>query len=149
MPSRRRYFLDALTIQRIVVMALPMSVGALFLFDTYAAEGFAKASTMVLTVLAVFQWFNAWNCRAEETSLFALNPLVNIYLIGATATVIVLQLAAVYTPFMQNVLHTVPLSAADWLVIVPIAFSVVLVEELRKLLARTLATSAPITPIAR
>lgn len=140
----KKYLLDSLIIERMVVMALPMAVGALILFDMYAAEGFSKASTVALTTLAVFQWFNAWNCRAEKESLFALNPFSNIYLIGATGVVIILQMLAVYNPFLQGILHTVPLSLEDWLVIVPVAASIVLVEELRKLLALLFRHSAPI-----
>ena len=143
----KRYLLDHLTIQRMVVMALPMAVGALILFDVYAAEGFTKASTVVLTALAVFQWFNAWNCRSETRSLFSQSPLENLYLVGATAVVVVLQLLAVYHPLFQSILHTVPLTLADWLIIVPVALSVILVEEVRKFLARVLHTPAPVAAI--
>jgi len=139
----KKYLLDRLAVERMVVMALPMAVGALILFDMYAAEGFAKASTVVLSALAVFQWFNAWNCRAEKESLFSQNFFGNAYLVGATGLVICLQLLAVYNPFLQGILHTVPLSLADWLVIVPVAASIVLAEELRKLLARLFRTPAP------
>ena len=135
----KKYLLDRLAVERMVVMALPMAVGALILFDMYAAEGFAKASTVVLSALAVFQWFNAWNCRAEKESLFSQNFFGNAYLVGATGLVICLQLLAVYNPFLQGILHTVPLSLSDWLIIVPVAASIVLAEELRKFSARALS----------
>lgn len=60
----------------------------------------------------------------------------NKYLVGATAAIIALQILAVYNPLMQKLLRTAPLSLSDWLVIIPIAASIIAVEEIRKLLAR-------------
>ena len=122
-------------------MATPMAIGALYLFSNYLSLEPAKALTMSLTVLAVFQWFNAWNCRSEEKSLFQMNPFANPYLILATAVVFSLQMLAIYHPLLQSVLHTVPLSLQDWLLIVPIALSIVLVEEVRKFFHRRLHTA--------
>ena len=62
----KKYIVDSLMIQRMVVMALPMMFGTLFLFSQYFETDIAKAWTISLTVLAVFQWFNAWNCRSEN-----------------------------------------------------------------------------------
>ncbi|MBI4127645.1 MAG: cation transporting ATPase C-terminal domain-containing protein, partial [Parcubacteria group bacterium] len=91
---------------------------------------------IALTTLAVFQWFNAWNCRSEKESIFRMNPFSNLYLVGATTIVIVLQLLALYTPFMQGLLHTVPIGAVDWAIIITVASSVVVVEEVRKFFYR-------------
>ena len=129
----KRYLVDAPMTRRIVLMALPMMVGTLVMFTAYAQADLEKAWTISLTTLAVFQWFDAWNCRSERTSLFRMNPFSNWYLVGATTLVISLHMFAVYSPLLQSILHTVPLSFAEWLVIVPIAASIILVEELRKL----------------
>ena len=131
-----KYLVDSLIGWRMVFMALPMSLGTLYLFSTYLNLDPAKALTMSLTVLAVFQWFNAWNCLSESKSLFTSNPFKNPYLILATATVFSLQILAIYNPFLQSVLNTVPLSLNDWLLIVPVALSIVLVEEVRKFFYR-------------
>jgi Ca2+-transporting ATPase len=117
-------------------MAIPMMLGTLFLFGLYAQDDLGKALTISLTTLAVFQWFNAWNCRHERESIFSLGFWSNKYLLGATAIVVSLQLLAVYTPFLQNILHTEPLSIFEWLMIVPVAASIIVAEELRKFLAR-------------
>jgi Ca2+-transporting ATPase len=119
-----------------VFMAVPMMVGTLFLFKSYYQVDMTKALTVSLTTLAVFQWFNAWNCRHTSRSIFSLNPFSNKFLVGATLIVIILQLLAIYHPFLQKVLHTTSLSLADWYVIIPVAASIVVVEELRKLIYR-------------
>jgi Ca2+-transporting ATPase len=132
----KKWIVDGLMAQRICFMALPMVIGTLYLFKGYLETDLAKALTISLTTLAAFQWFNAWNCRSESKSIFQMNPFSNMYLVGATIIVICLQLAAVYTPFLQKVLRTVPLSFNEWLIVVPVAASIVLVEEIRKFFYR-------------
>ncbi len=136
----KKWIVDGLMAKRIFLMALPMAAGTLYLFQKYLSAGgeanVTKAWTISLTTLAVFQWFNAWNCRSESKSIFQTNPFSNRFLVGATAIVIVLQLFAIYNPLMQTFLHTAPLSLSEWLIIIPIAASVILVEEIRKFFYR-------------
>lgn len=132
----KRYLVDTLMIQRMVLMALPMMIGSLFLFQKYVASDMGKAWTVSLTVLAVFQWFNVWNCRSEEKSFFRTDFFSNTYLMGATAVVVSLQMLAVYTPFLQGILHTVPLTLSEWLMIIAVATSIIWVEEIRKFFYR-------------
>jgi len=132
----KKYLLDRLSIQRMFLMAIPMMIGTLFLFSRYYQTDMMKAWTVSLTVLAAFQWFNAWNCRHERKSVFQLNPFSNKLLLGSIITVIALQLFAVYNPFMQKILHTTALSLTDWLLIIPVASSIMVVEEIRKYIFR-------------
>ena len=135
-----KYLVDKLMVQRMFVMALPMALGSLFLFYQYlpgAGEtSLVKAWTISLTALAVFQWLNAFNCRSEKESIFKLKFFSNKFLIGAFIIVISLQLLAIYNPVLQKILRTTALDLNDWLVIVPIAFSIILFEEIRKLIYR-------------
>ncbi|MEK7630000.1 MAG: HAD-IC family P-type ATPase [Patescibacteria group bacterium] len=132
----KKYLVDKLMAQRMFIMAIPMMIGTLFLFNKYFENDIAKAWTISLTTLAVFQWFNAWNCRHESKSIFQINPFSNKFLVGSTLTIVFLQLLAVYNPSMQKLLRTVPLEFSEWLVIIPIAASIVLVEEIRKFFYR-------------
>jgi len=126
---------DRLMTVRMVVMAIPMALGTLALFALYM-DDMAKALTMSLTTLAVFQWFNAWNCRSDRESVFTTNPFANGYLVAALGVVIALQVFAVYVPFAQQFLHTTSLSLADWLLIIPVASTVLFAEEARKWIVR-------------
>jgi P-type Ca2+ transporter type 2C len=132
-----RFIIDSLSLKRIFIMALPMMLGSLYLFADNLDADLTKAWTVSLTTLAVFQWFNAWNCRSEHKSIFQMNPFSNKFLIAATGLVVVLQLVAVYNPLFQRLLHTAPLTLTDWMVILPVAFSIIAVEEVRKLLSRS------------
>jgi len=128
--------LDNLMIKRIFFMAIPMAMGTLFVFSQYYNNDLQKAWTASLTVLAVFQWFNAWNCRSHLFSIFSINPFSNKFLVGATGVVIGLHFLALYNPFFQKILRTVPLSWEDWALIVMVAMSILVVEEIRKLFYR-------------
>jgi len=132
----KKWIVDGLMAQRMFLMALPMAIGTLYLFKGYFETDFTKALTISLTTLAMFQWFNAWNCRSESKSIFQMNPFSNKFLVGATVIVIFLQLFALHTPFLQKILHTTPLSLLEWLIIIPIASSIILVEEIRKFFYR-------------
>lgn len=143
----KRYLVDALMSFRMLIMAVPMMLGTLILFGNYFEADLAKAWTVSLTILAVFQWFNAWNCRSEKESVFKANPFANKFMVLATFGAVVFQLLAVYHPLFQKFLRTVPLELSDWMIIIAMATSIIAVEELRKSLSwhtkKSLSSSAP------
>src|SRR3989338_4998742 len=131
-----KFLVDPLMLQRMFFMAITMMVGTLFIFRGLFEMDLVKAQTMSLVVLAVFQWFNAWNCRSENKSIFQMNPFSNKFLVGATAIIVALQILAVYNPLLQKLMHTVPLGREEWFVIIAIASSIIFVEEIRKFFYR-------------
>ncbi len=132
----KKWIIDNLMVKRMFLMSLPMAIGTLFLFSKYFESDLTKAWTISLTTLAVFQWFNAWNCRSERESIFRMNPFSNKFLLGATFVVISLQIMALHLPFLQRILHTKPLLLSEWVAIALIATSVILIEEIRKIFSR-------------
>jgi Ca2+-transporting ATPase len=132
----KKYLINKLMIKRTTLMAIPLAIGTLALFSIYYKADIVKAWTVALTTLAVGHWFNAWNCRHESKSIFQMNPFSNKFLVAATITIIFLQILAVYNPIMQKILRTTPLELSEWLMIIPIAASIILVEEIRKLFYR-------------
>lgn len=131
-----KHLVDRLMIKRILIMAVPLAIGTLVLFSLYYQTDVMKAWTVALATLAAGHWFNAWNCRSDSKSIFQMNPFSNIYLFAATILVIVLQLLAIYTPLMNTFLKTVPLTLSDWMLIIPTASFIILVEEIRKVFYR-------------
>lgn len=132
----KKYLVDKLMGYRMMLMASIMAIGTLYLFTQYYEADIAKAWTISLVTLAVFQWFNAWNCRSEDKSLFTTNPFSNKFLVGATAIVVSLQLLAVYNPVLQKILRTVPLQWSEWGMIILVASSIMFAEEIRKFIYR-------------
>jgi len=131
-----KWLVDKLMLQRMLWMSLPMAIGTLYLFSVFYPGNLTKGLTMSMVTLSVFVWLNAWNCRSSDKSLLELNPFSNKYLIGATLTVVFLQVMAINMPFMQKLLHTTSLSLYEWLMAITIAASVIAAEETRKLVSR-------------
>jgi len=139
-----KYLVDKLMMQRMLFMAMPMMIGTLLLFGNYLDGDMTKAWTISLTTLAVFQWFNVWNCRSEDKSIFSMNPFSNKFLVGATCIVIALQFLVVYNPVMQKILRTSALNSEDWLYIILVSSSIIIVEEIRKLIYRAKISRASV-----
>ncbi len=136
--DQKKFIVSKLMGTRILIMSITMAIGTLLLFKEFYQEDLTKAVTFSLTTMAVFQWFNVYNCRSETKSIFQTNPFSNKYLLAATVLVIGLQLLAVYNPTMQNIFHTTALTFREWMIIIPIGASIIVVEEIRKLITRQL-----------
>jgi Ca2+-transporting ATPase len=136
-----KYILEKKDIWRIILMALPMAIGSLALFVTYIKLEEQKALAISLTSLAVFQWFNAWNCRSDKKSILQVEFFSNKFLVAATIIVIFLQTLALYNPFLNKIFYTSPLDLYDWIIVVVVALSIIAVEELRKLVVRKIETN--------
>ena len=134
--KKKPRLIDGALLLKMLYMSIPMGVGSLAVFLYYHQADLAHARTMTLITMAMYQWFNAWNCRSEDRSLFELGLFSNRVLIAVMALVLALQSAIVYVPFMRHIFKTVPLSAHDWIVVVAITAPIVLMEEARKAIAR-------------
>jgi P-type Ca2+ transporter type 2C len=91
--------------------------------------------TMAFTTLVVFSLFTVFNSRSDEHSAFT-GLFVNRWLWAAVLLSLVLQLAVVYVPFLQQAFSTVALSAGDWLLCAAVGSSVLWLSELKKIIAR-------------
>ena len=133
---KRLQLINRSTILRILTSAIPMAIGSFFIFYLYRPIDHILARTMTLVTLAMFQWFNAWNCRSETLSIFQLGFFSNIWLVLATILVFGLQLLLLYTPFFQHIFETVPLNFYQWMFIIIVTINIVFLDEIRKYILR-------------
>jgi Ca2+-transporting ATPase len=83
----------------------------------------------------MFQLFNVFNARSDRAS--ALTGLVtNRWLWAAVGLSLVLHVAVVYVPFLQEAFSTSSLSGADWMWCAIVASSVLWVREAGKAVTR-------------
>ncbi|MFT3853367.1 MAG: cation-translocating P-type ATPase [Ilumatobacteraceae bacterium] len=94
-----------------------------------------EARSMAFTTLVVAQLFNTFNARSDRVSAFH-RLFTNRWLWGAIALSLVLQVAVVELPFLNDAFDTRPLSATDWLICVGLASCVLWAGEARKLVGR-------------
>ncbi|MEO5837628.1 MAG: cation transporting ATPase C-terminal domain-containing protein [Acidimicrobiales bacterium] len=96
-----------------------------------------EARTMAFTTLVLAQLFNCFNARSDRTSAFK-HLFTNRLLWGAIALSLVLQIAVVQLPFLNDAFDTAPLDFDDWLLCVGLASIVLWADEPKKLLERRL-----------
>lgn len=118
--------------QRTVVLALTMAGASFLIFSGYFQTDLAKAQTMTFLTLTLAQLFNALNCRSRTRSLFMMNPFSNLWLICALGFSVSLQLIALYSPLLQTLLHTVPLTLEEWGFALAAGATVIGADEIRK-----------------
>lgn len=99
-------------------------------------EGIARARTAAFIVLSCAQLFHAFNCRSMTRSLFDIGIRTNMNLVLANLVSFGLQMAVVYTPFLQKVFKTEPLGLFDWIMVIVISSMSLWAMELVKLAMR-------------
>jgi Ca2+-transporting ATPase len=128
----------------IVFVGVVMAAGTLLVLDAGMTGGLIEGSgtlrhaqTMAFTTLVLFQLFNVFNARSDESSAFR-GFFRNRWLWAAIGLSVALQAAVVHLPFLQAAFSTVSLSAGDWLLCAAVASSVLWLRELSKLAARAM-----------
>lgn len=129
-----KYFMTPSMLLQMPILGAAMAGAALYLFNLYYSVDYFKGITIALTTLAVAQWYNGFNCQSDRESIFSGRFFKNPYLILAVLANLGLQLLAIYHPFFQKILKTVPLTWGEWAAILGVAFVVILAEEIRKLI---------------
>jgi len=109
---------------------------ALWLFHDGLARGLGTdhARTLAFTGLVMVEKINVFNFRALREPIHRIGWTTNPWLLLAWLSMLLLQLAVVYVPFLQNALHTVPLTLDDWGRVFAIAIWVWVVPEAYKAL---------------
>jgi len=124
------------TIFRSIFMGSIMMIGSLLVFYVfYRTQNYSTVylSTITLTVLAIFQWFNVFNCRSSKESVFSFKTFNNKYVLLSLFVVVASHVGVLYLPLTQSLLRVEPLSLGVWGVLLTVGLSVILFEELRKL----------------
>ena len=116
------------------------STGTLLVLDASLPGGLIEGSgnlryaqTMAFTTLVFFSLFTVFNARSDERSAFA-GLFSNKWLWGAVLLSLLLQVAVIYIPFLQQAFSTASLSLGDWLRCAAVASSVLWLRELSKML---------------
>jgi Ca2+-transporting ATPase len=91
--------------------------------------------TMVFTTLVLAQLLQALALRSERNTLLSIGIFSNPYMIGTIGATLLVQLAAIYVPAFNTLLHTQPLPLADLAVCLGLGFTVLPVIEIHKYIA--------------
>lgn len=120
----------------LMVSTSVVAVFGFFVWRQTTGVPFELVQTETFTLVAVSQWFNVLNCRSALKSSLTLGVFKNLWLIGGLVLGNVLHFLVIYTDYLNQVFHTVPIPVADFFLIGLIGSSVLWVEEIRKWFAR-------------
>jgi Ca2+-transporting ATPase len=116
----------------ILIFGLIMGLGTFFMFTRYADGNLVKAQTVAFTTLVAFEMLAVLSSRSLYHSWKKLNPLTNLWLMGAIGLSILIQIIIIYWAPLQPIFGTFPLTLIDWLKIIGIAFVGFIVMESSK-----------------
>jgi len=88
--------------------------------------------TVIFVGLGINSLFYIWSCRSLRFSLWHMNPFKNKFLNFSVLFGFSMFFIALYVPFFQKVLRTVPLSLRDWGIVVSLGLINLLLIELVK-----------------
>ena len=100
------------------------------------ARDVAYWQTVVFTVLTVSQLFHSLAVRSETESLFRIGLFSNLPMLGAVTLTLLLQLAVIYTPALNDIFYTQPLPLFDLVVCLVLSSLVLFAVEIEKWLVR-------------
>jgi len=148
--SLKESILDSWGKTLILVISIMSALSSLFLFWSFwqIYGDIQSGRTIVFTVLAMQELVYIFAYRNLRHSIFkAGNFLVNKWLFGTVAFGFVQQFAALYVPFLNNVLGVVPLHLNDWVSVLTVAFSMLFIVEVVKYTMRHFRRKQRTTPL--
>lgn len=98
------------------------------LYDSYMLH----ARTQVMMLMVLLQNFHTLNCRSERKSILSIPLRSNWFLIVGIVLAQAIHIAASYTPGLQSVLSIAPITLQEWMLLLGLASSILVVMELYK-----------------
>jgi Ca2+-transporting ATPase len=105
-------------------------------------EASEYAETMAFVSLSFSELLRAFTARSENYPILKIGVFTNRSMNWAVISSVVLLLAVVYTPFLNQIFNTVPLGLAQWQYVLPLLFVPALTAEITKWF-----TSRRVTPV--
>lgn len=119
---------------RIVSVSTLLLIGAFGLFQWALAQGESEevARTLAVTLFVVVQSAFLFNCRSLTISLFRTPIFSNPWIWGGVGAMLLAQLAFIYTPLMNTLFQSAPLTLHHWGLMLVYGVVVLLLVELEK-----------------
>jgi Ca2+-transporting ATPase len=105
-----------------------------FLWAIDSGKSFLEAQSMCFVTLILIEFFNAFNCRSLEYSLFKVGPFTNKWLLLAIGWECIILSLVVYLPVLQGPFNTYALTWTDWVIAILSASTIFIGAEIYKLI---------------
>jgi magnesium-transporting ATPase (P-type) len=125
---------DKLMISQIVVSGLYIALLVFGVWHYLLSINFNEvhARTIVVMLMVLMQNFHVLNCRSELKSFLKVPLKNNVVLIAGIIIAQTVHIAAAYIPGLNTTLQLEPITLQEWLTLVPLAFTIVIVMEVFK-----------------
>jgi len=123
---------------RITASAIVITIGTLALYMAFKDDEPTAALTMAFSSFVFFQLVNSFCVRSGDETVFSRYSLSNRALLYSLVGVVIMQILVVQVGFLQRIFETVPLTLQQWLWVVVTPLSLLVVEEIRKVVVRAL-----------
>lgn len=138
--KRSDNILSKTLLARIFITGFYVSVVCLLQYKlNFLSATEAEKSTVIFTLFALFQLFNAFNCRELHDQSILKNLFTNKLMLLIVGITFALQILLIQ--FAGAFFTTIPLPLNMWLKIFGVAFSVIILSELVKLVLRSVRKS--------
>lgn len=130
--------LTKLFIRRIVwvTVLITAATTGIFFYEEFNGSTFAMSQTTAVTMLVLAQVAYLFNSRfLHSTSLTPRVLIGNKVIWISIATLIVLQLAFTYLPFMQTLFHTTSITWREWAITAGLSVAIFVATEIEKAIA--------------
>ena len=114
-----------------------LTLGA-YLIGHFLHPAGGDGTTMAFLTLSMAEIFHSYNMRSERGSIFSVKTH-NLFLFGAMALAFVLTIGVIYIPFFANAFDFTPVSFGEYAIALGLAFSVLPIVELVKLIRRKIS----------
>ena len=94
--------------------------------------------SMAFLTMSMAEIFQAFNMRSRRNSIFAIKKQ-NVFLWGACGIALALTTAVIYIPFLKNAFGFKEISLAEYAIALGLAFCIIPLVELVKLVQRAVA----------
>ena len=111
-------------------------IAAVTLGAFFSRQELLRAQTYAFTVLGLSELFHAVGMRSLTGSAFSRSLRKNPLMLAAVLVGILMQVAVTEIPFLMKLLHTVQLHPAEWLALLLLSATPLLVHELLAFLFR-------------
>jgi Ca2+-transporting ATPase len=111
-----------------------------FLWAVDSGKDILEAQGVCFLTLILIEFFNAFNCRSLEYSLFKIGPFGNKWLIWAILGTVAMTIPIFYVPFLAKTFGVHALTSLDWIVSILSASTIFIGVEIYKLIISRIRT---------
>ncbi|MDO9307478.1 MAG: HAD-IC family P-type ATPase, partial [Deltaproteobacteria bacterium] len=105
---------------------------------------YMQATTACLAGIIMTQIANVFACRSPNISIFTLGIFSNRLVLAGIASELLLAAFIIYTPLGNSLFACAPIAASVWLLLIPFAILLIVIDETRKYFVRRSAAQTKV-----